>query len=514
MKNFIFILFFLLPTIFFGQNVTTKGVDFWFGFNENILTPTLSIQIASDRNTSGSISSPIPGWSQTFQVAADSVIEVEFPIDVVMAVNSDLSEPKGIHLVANDSVSVSLINTSTKSTDATNILPTHLLGLDHYIFSYSRTIGAGRSQFLIVATEDNTTIQITPTAETTGGQAANIPFNILLEAGEVFQVKSEEGDLTGSSVNASKPVAVYGSHECAIVPGEAWCDHLVEQMYPVSLWGAEFITMPLDTRLNGNTYIIMASEDNTTILLDSTLLINLDAGQFTEQIIEDSKLISSNKPISVGLYSNSQTYDDVSDSDPFLLMLPQVGQGIKKSIFSTIGGDKITAHYINLIVETKNVEKVKLNGVLIPEFFYDPINLTDYSFATLNITEGMYTLESVDSIPFSAYSYGFGNAESYGYVLGDMILPDLLTSSTSLTKEKYELYPNPTRSHSVLKFNNENKLSHNLKIFSIDGKLIREINQINSDRVTIDNTGLPKGLYILQLANEEKIRIIDKLVFE
>ena len=53
-------------------------------------------------------------------------------------------------------------------------------------------------------------------------------------------------DLSGYFVNSSKPIAVYGGHACAFVPeGRFFCDHVVEQIAPVSELGNLHIVPPI-----------------------------------------------------------------------------------------------------------------------------------------------------------------------------------------------------------------------------------------------------------------------------
>ena len=56
-----------------------------------------------------------------------------------------------------------------------------------------------------------------------------------------------EFDATGMFVNSSKPIAVYGGHSCAFVPTrDVWfCDHIVEQIPPVSELGTRYIVPPV-----------------------------------------------------------------------------------------------------------------------------------------------------------------------------------------------------------------------------------------------------------------------------
>ncbi|MBK8583728.1 MAG: IgGFc-binding protein [Flavobacteriales bacterium] len=58
---------------------------------------------------------------------------------------------------------------------------------------------------LIVATEDGTEVEITPTTGTQGGQAAGVPFLVSLEAGETYQVKAGTGRETFPAVRSGAP---------------------------------------------------------------------------------------------------------------------------------------------------------------------------------------------------------------------------------------------------------------------------------------------------------------------
>jgi len=53
-------------------------------------------------------------------------------------------------------------------------------------------------------------------------------------------------DITGMFINSSKPIAVYSGHACAFVPqGRFFCDHIVEQVPPVSELGRIHIVPPI-----------------------------------------------------------------------------------------------------------------------------------------------------------------------------------------------------------------------------------------------------------------------------
>jgi len=67
---------------------------------------------------------------------------------------------------------------------------------------------------------------------------------------ETFMFTAAFGDdLTGMFINSSKPVAVYAGHACAKVPEtKFFCDHIVEQIPPISELGKTHIVPPVPGR--------------------------------------------------------------------------------------------------------------------------------------------------------------------------------------------------------------------------------------------------------------------------
>jgi gliding motility-associated-like protein len=126
----------------------------------------------------------------------------------------------------------------------------------------------GSAAFDIVATEDQTTLEITP-SNFVVGQTIGIPFTVVLDRGETFSVRASgtgAGDhLGGSKVVSDKPVAVTYSDDSILNDGGGGYDLAGDQLVPVNLLGTEYIAIkgPADTER----VYITATEDNTQIFL-------------------------------------------------------------------------------------------------------------------------------------------------------------------------------------------------------------------------------------------------------
>ncbi|MCS7084842.1 MAG: IgGFc-binding protein, partial [Bacteroidia bacterium] len=248
----------------YGQNVTTKGREFWIAFMENndtlfnyiedgtVVNERLSVFVASETQTSGTISIPLNGWSQSFVVAPGATTEISIPQPNLRAhtVGSNVVRATGVHVVAQDSVNVFAINYQKNSADATVVLPVDALRNDYWVMAYRET---NVSQFCIVACEDSTVVSIAvPPNVNISGYGGAFPYTVLLRRGQVFQAQSN-GDLTGTRVFTPpgyecKPFAVFAGNRCSNVGGAPRCDHLYEQIFPRDVWGKTYLSIPFRTR--------------------------------------------------------------------------------------------------------------------------------------------------------------------------------------------------------------------------------------------------------------------------
>lgn len=409
--------------ISYSQNISNKGKEFWLGFMRNLsgLQQELTLHISSDKYTTGIVDVPKYGWNTAFTVIPGIVTQVALPLDMEVG-SCEIIEPLGIYVTSDNDISLSALNYRNASTDAALIFPVEALGYEYHVLSYEDA-GTG-SEFLIVATADNTQIEITPSENTSTLFPSGLPFYITLDAGEVYQVcVSNSGeDLTGSTVkvvksgNSCNPIALFSGNKCAMVKCYS-CDHLYEQIPPNSTWGREFITSPLQTRTS-DTYRVLASTNGTTITIGNIGTVTLNAGQYWEfELSQVGSYISSNNPVLLAQYSQGHDCDNIKNSDPFMTILSPLEQSITYTNFSHIDKSTIlSGFYVNIIAKTSNINNIKLDGLPITGLISTISSNVNYSYAQITTTAGDHILQCDSS--FQAYLYSFGNVTSLGYSAG------------------------------------------------------------------------------------------------
>ena len=163
------------------------------------------------------------------------------------------------------------------------------LGTEFYISgqnNYANQTNDGSEAFDIVASEDNTTVTITPTLDIVGHNA-NVPFQIILNKGQTYSARtlniSATASLMGSHVVSDKPIAITISDDSIITGG--W-DIIGDQIIPLNLLGWDYIVIKgfadnVPPNNNDERVYVLATKDNTDIFIDGNPVpvANLTTGQ-------------------------------------------------------------------------------------------------------------------------------------------------------------------------------------------------------------------------------------------
>ena len=424
------LLFFILTIIAIpyshAQSASTQGRDFWFSFMSNQTSnPTQTCLILSaERACNVTVSNPNTGWSTTASIPAGGRVDVDIPFaQAYFPAASDNSICNlGCHLVATDDISAYTMNYRHASFDGAHLLPTASLA-DNYMVE---TIppGIDGSCVMIVGTEDNTIIDITPSVATSGGWSANTTHSITLNAGQVYQFasSSSSASFSGTRIQTQdcKRIAVFAGGKCAQAPaGCTYCDHIYEPMIPTIYWGNHFAITSSLTRSN-DVVRVTALNDNTTVKKNGTVVTTLASGgtyDYEMSSSEGSCYIETSGPSVCYLYLTGQSCGGGS-GDPSMVYITPIEQNIKKITFGTYynSGTSSMVSYVNIVTPTSNVGSVTLDGTSISSQFSTLTGNANYSFARLSIAHATHTLQCDSGLV--AHVYGLGEVTSYAYNVG------------------------------------------------------------------------------------------------
>ena len=426
----------LLTSTTYGQG--TSGTDFWVAFLQNIDKDLdyeyyLRIFVSAQEATEVTIENEKVGYKKTLSLGDNSIEKVIVPFEDFNVSEYGEVVNKSLHIVSEKNISVYAENYQESTCDASLILPTKSCG-SYYIIqnNVSRSISSKYafmpSTFSVVAMEDDTEVEITPTLTTTDDKPANEPFKVTLNKGDVYQVANKEEDmgkgLSGSQVHAlnGKKVTVFSGNRCTNVPDECTegdSDILYDISYPVSSWGKNFVIIPFKG-CNNDMIKCTACKNGTKIYKNGELLTTINALESYEFIVAEADgvfKLETSEPVCTYQYMTSSLYLTERNGGPSYQYVAPIEQAIDEITFTTIAHNKIYSHYLNIVIKTEDVESATLNG----ETGFATFKAVDdtYSTASVKIDDGIYTLKAKNG--FIANIYGTGQWISYSYSAGSEI---------------------------------------------------------------------------------------------
>ncbi|MCB9520334.1 MAG: IgGFc-binding protein [Myxococcales bacterium] len=216
-----------------------------------------------------------------------------------------------------------LNNVGVFSNDASLLLPSTSVGSEYLVASWpSQAAGLQTFVAIIAVSEGTTSVAVTSPQRTDAGGGVpalepNVESRFTLAQGEVlsFQGLANEGaDLSGMRITSDHPVAVFAGSECANVPlGVPYCDHLEEQLMPVSTWGREFVGAKFRPRgTEPDVWRVVASEAATTLQTSPPIPgVNgrtVSIGEVVEFVTADDFVLFADRPITLAQFMVGSSY--------------------------------------------------------------------------------------------------------------------------------------------------------------------------------------------------------------
>jgi len=434
--------FIILLTAIFTSNALSAQIDtvFWFAAPEVSAStgdsPIYLRFLTYDSPATVTVSQPANGsfTPVTLTIAANTIDSVNLTafLAQVESPAANAVSNNGLKIVSTSFISAfyelkAPTNKEIFSLKGQKAIGTNFYTPFQYAWNNGATTPASFSSIEIVATENATTVLVTPKTAITG-HAANVTFSITLNAGQTYSARdmnvSAATTLAGSIVSANKPVAVtvfsgaISNAGCLSPMG----DQITSSVYA----GTDYIIRKGGP--NDRVYIL-ATQNNTGLTLSGTAATTSTLINFSETheyIITDSvHYIKSTKPVYVWHVSGYGCRLNGSQVPNILCA------GTYSSAFTRTNNDSLR---LVLYTRTGFENQFALNGntTLIPAS----------SFATVPGTAGAYKAAivtlSLAAVPLNSYNKITNTGDIFG--LG-VLSGNSATGSTYAWFSEFNSYP-------------------------------------------------------------------------
>lgn len=455
-----------------AQDKSNRGKEFWlgYGFNYSFFWETpvnaqeLAIYISTEQAATVTVSILNTGFTQTLNIPANTVdasiiIPKSGPNDA--RILTDGLSNHGIHIVSDVPVAVYAHQYATMVSGATMLMPVETWGYSYYSINYYQTTSQSSpadwySWFHVIATEDNTRVEITPSDSTRNGWLPYQTYTVNLNKGEIYNVFGKaifdgnpahaSKDLTGSKL-ISVPGADGNCHPIGVFSGSGGIrlcrgdggEFVHQQVFPAQAWGTRYLTYHTInntntdiTETNRNIYRICVQDPTTIVKKNGVPMTGLIKNFYYEYMDSTGgDYIEADKPIQVAQYMTNKNqcwnFPTTSPSppsygDPEMFYISPIEQGQKSVLFYVSRKSSIDYVYANIHLPTVAVSSLKVDGSPVPAGQIIPHpHLPSYSVALVRFTgpAAQHTI-TADSA-FTSTVYGLGNYESYGYNVGTLI---------------------------------------------------------------------------------------------
>uniref|UniRef100_A0A8C3SKN7 VWFD domain-containing protein n=1 Tax=Chelydra serpentina TaxID=8475 RepID=A0A8C3SKN7_CHESE len=346
-------------------------------------------------------------------VEQGQTVTVHLPPSVEMVGSGTFNST--VLVCADKDITVLSLSYKQYTSETTVVFPVESMGRLYYAVTPSGKADDPYKEFAVMAWHFPTTVSVQlKGAVTFRGvkYAAGSRLTVFLLAFEAAQFQSRE-DLSGSRIVSWKSVAVLSGHSCT--SKHSSCDHVVEQLLPVSSWGTTFIIPPLSFQPKYDLVYIVASQRSHLSYHWGREISRKDmvAGEVVTLETTRSKplYITSSAGIQVVFFCTGRSKEGFT-YDPFIINIPPITSYCRSYHLDGIKGFQ---NYALIIAKSSEADGITTSGQLLSNVQWKPIQGTDFSWAEYDLGEGVgsHSLESPNSA-FGVLSVGI-STEFAGY---------------------------------------------------------------------------------------------------
>lgn len=451
----------LLYSVSFAQQlpkVTKAGRHFVFSIPEGAdgtydvplfpLQEERRLTVYSQFDGCGYLSSP-NGYYQEFTFLKGLPTDVLIPESQEL-LNVDGKSDRGIIIYTSEPVNCVFHWYAASAGDATQLYPDEVLGTDYLVPAwgiFNDFDENNKTEITITASQDNTAVTFTPTANLLPNHPAGVPITFTLNRGECYIARSDINapnstvSLSRSTVKATKPVSVISNNTCAYVPlEEQSCNEILDEILPKQYWGKEFFARPLSND-GFSTYALVTSDVKPLLVFADGVTYFGSNGQAIIQITKPIQIITTDSAQCHLLTSGSSTVlFGNSSSDPSMITLLPQSQWSDTLNWCTPRYD--FQHYLVAIYDSASEPNIQLDGrPIATQGVREPIEGTDKITMHAEVVRGIHRITS--PTPVLGIATGFLTADAYTFLPGspapfeqhDTIRRELILSSADSCNE-------------------------------------------------------------------------------
>ena len=464
----------ILGLVFFGlkgfaQNLSNRGTEFWVGYGHHqFMEPgqnnsqEMVLYFSAEPGQAANVTVTVRGRTATqvtnYIVPAGTVIASNFMpksgpndcrlYDVPPTFGGNGGEGlfiMSIHIQSDVPIVAYAHTFGSASSGATMLMPVETYGYS-YVSINSRQAYANNcfSWAYVIASHDNTVVEITPSVLTRLAKPAGVPFTVTLNKGQVYQVIGANPTNGNAALEVSGtkfrsianpmgecyPVAVFsGSSRTwnSISCGSGGGDNDNQQCFPTQAWGKRYLTAPTSRSTNAsqfhtNSYKVLVKDPVTVVKRNGVVLTGLQQNSFYFFESGTADLIEADKPVMVAQFMTGGGCLGGGVGDPEMIYISPLEQGIKRIGFYRNTREAISVNYLTLIIPNNGIPSLRIDGSAAFDHSYVHPQLSGYTVVVKRWAPSAQSQAIVTSdSAFTAITYGLGTVESYGYNAGTLI---------------------------------------------------------------------------------------------
>ncbi|XP_073469268.1 IgGFc-binding protein-like [Aquarana catesbeiana] len=357
---------------------------------------------------------------QSVTLQQGEMVNLAIPTSVMLN-GSSISSAGVIVILSNSSISVISKVRRTGGYDLSYVYPVELLDKQYYAITPISAIPSN-AQFAILSLDQANSITVTLNGGTVTFQGQSFTSgsstSFQLSPYQSAQFQLPGGDLSGSFIQANKPIAVLSGHQDYQKYPLYSYGYIFEQLLPESNWGRSFVLPPLSVQpRNDDAILVMASQGTNLNVYNGSVVVaskSLSRGNiFVQKINTDALWITADHDVMVMFVCSGSPIKGNTTLAPFMSNVVATTDLETSQVAHAATG--LTTNLLVVTVSGKMSGTV-VDGISLPPnttWNDDDFKTLKYSWVEVTVSLGSHYVQQLLNEDVWVISYSFtGNATS------------------------------------------------------------------------------------------------------